>query len=47
MEEQTLSVVQEKAVGAYQALRDGSDRSVPQIASFDQKSIINGGFEDE
>lgn len=32
---------------SYQALRDGSDRSVPQIASFDQKSIINGGFEDE
>ena len=32
---------------SYQALRDGSDRSVPQIALFNEKSIITGGFEDE
>lgn len=31
----------------YQALRDGHDNTVPQVASLDGKTVTNGGMEDE
>lgn len=31
----------------YQALRDGQDNTVPQVASLDGKTVTNGGMEDE
>ena len=32
---------------AYRALRDGRDNLVPQVASLHEKTVMNGGFEDE
>ena len=32
---------------AFTVLRDGGDKTVPQVASFGTAAIVNGGYEDE